>query len=131
MGELMAERESSALKKLQAAAGLVDKQKEVERLDWMYEQSAASIKPTDDELMNMPVAAQKDKDIEDVKKLGESTAGSLFLSSATKTTEDMMRKLREDPLFQIRRQEEAARANMMSNPLVVARLKKKAEKESK
>lgn len=29
------------------------------RLDWMYEQSAASVKPNDDELMNMPISAQK------------------------------------------------------------------------
>merc|ERR1712227_728151 len=79
----------------------------------------------------MPVAAQKDKDIEDVKKLGESTAGSLFLSSATKTTEDMMRKLREDPLFQIRRQEQAAKESMLANPLVRARLQAKAQKHAK
>lgn len=127
--ELQAEKETSALKKLQAAAGFVDKSS-VERLDWMYEQSYFE-KPDHDKLMNTPVAEQKDKDVQDVKNLQESTAGSLFLRSATKTTEDMLRKLREDPLFQIRRQEEAARANMMSNPLVVARFKKKAEKQAK
>ncbi|CAK9114261.1 unnamed protein product [Durusdinium trenchii] len=102
-----------------------------ERLDWMYEQSAASVKPNDDELMNMPISAQKDKDIEDVKNLQSSTAGSLFLTSATKTTEDMVRKLREDPLFQIRRQEQAARDSMMANPLIMAKIKKKQEKAAK
>mmetsp|Transcript_67272 Transcript_67272/g.169775 ORF Transcript_67272/g.169775 Transcript_67272/m.169775 type:complete len:341 (+) Transcript_67272:94-1116(+) len=128
--ELTADRESSALKKLQAAAGFVDKA-HAERLDWMYEQSALQLQPDQDKLMNMPVDAQKDKDLEDVKKLQESTAGSLFLKSATKTTEDMLRKLREDPLFQIRRQEQAARENMMANPLVMAKLQKKAAKQSK
>jgi len=97
----------------------------------MYEQSAMSLKPDDEKLMNMAVDGQKDKDIQDVKQLQESTAGSLFLKSATKTTEDMLRKLREDPLFQIRRQEQAARENMMANPLVVAKMKKKAEKQAK
>ena len=29
------------------------------RLDWMYEQSSATLKPNEDELMNMPVTAQK------------------------------------------------------------------------
>merc|ERR1712203_744331 len=72
-----------------------------------------------------------DKDIEDVKKLGMSTAGSLFLKSATKTTEDMLRKLREDPLFQIRRQEQAAKESMLANPLVKARLQAKAAKQAK
>jgi len=102
-----------------------------ERLDWMYEQSAASVKPNDDELMNMPISAQKDKDIEDVKNLPGNTAGSLFLTSATKTTEDMVRKLREDPLFQIRRQEQAAKESMMTNPLIMAKIKKKQEKAAK
>lgn len=127
--ELAAEKENAALKKLQAAAGII-KPQQAERLDWMYEQSAASLQKTDDQLMNMPVADGKSKDIEDVKKL-EVQAGSLFLTSATKTSEDMLRKLREDPLFQIRRQEQAARESMMNNPLILARLKKKEEKAAK
>eukprot|EP00931_Biecheleriopsis_adriatica_P022663 TRINITY_DN1449_c0_g1_i1.p1 TRINITY_DN1449_c0_g1~~TRINITY_DN1449_c0_g1_i1.p1 ORF type:complete len:342 (+),score=123.32 TRINITY_DN1449_c0_g1_i1:100-1125(+) len=128
--ELKAEQETSALKKLQAAAGLMER-KEVERLDWMYEQSSAGPKKSDDELMNMAVDAQKDQDIEDVKNLQNSTAGSLFLKSATKTTEDMLRKLREDPLFQIRRQEQSARENMMANPLIMAKMQKKQQKDAK
>merc|ERR1719502_2563693 len=80
--------------------------------------------------MNTPVAPQSDKDLADVKNLN-STAGSLFLKSATKTTEDTLRKIREDPLFQIRRQEQAAKESMMQNPLILARLKKKQEKMSK
>merc|ERR1712113_595015 len=104
--------------------GLVDRS-QVDRLDWMYEQSVAQ-KTTDEQRMNMPVPDQKDKDLEDVKSLGESTAGSLFLRSVTRTTEDTLRKLREDPLFQIRRQEQAARENMMANPLIMAKMKKKA-----
>merc|ERR1719238_2100180 len=97
----------------------------------MYEQSAVQKQRTDEELMNSAVNADKDKDMENMKALQENTAGSLFLKSATKTTEDMLRKLREDPLFQIRREEQAARENMMANPLVVAKLKKKADKAAK
>lgn len=127
--EKVAERETGALKKLQALAGVAEKGAS-ERLDWMYEQSVAS--KTDMELMNTPVQAQADKDMEDVKSLSTNTAGSLFLKgSATRTTEDTLRKLREDPLFQIRREEQAARESMMQNPLVQARLKKKQEKMSK
>merc|ERR1711953_997434 len=128
--EVKAEKENAALAKLQQAAGLIDKP-QVERLDWMYEQSAAQLKKTDEERMNLPIETQKDKDLEDVKKLNESTAGSLFLRSATKTNEDMLRKLREDPLFQIRREEQAARASMMSNPLVAARIRQKEAKAAK
>lgn len=128
--ELNGKNEIKALQKLQAAAGLIDKP-QAERLDWMYEQSAVQQKSTDDQLMNMPVAAQSDKDVADVHSLKAGTAGSLFLGSATKTTEDMLRKLREDPLFQIRREEHAARESMMANPLIAARLKKQAEKKAK
>jgi len=116
---------------LAAMAAGMQQSSSAERLDWMYEQSAASVKPDEDTLMNMPINAQKDKDIEDVKNLQNSTAGSLFLCSATKTTEDMVRKLREDPLFQIRRQEHAARESMMTNPLIMAKIQKKQEKEAK
>lgn len=119
------ERESDALRTLQAAAGLVDRSK-VERLDWMYEQSVAQ--KSEEELMSMPVAAQSDKDLEDVKALQQTTPGSMFLKSATRTSEDMLRKLREDPLFQIKRQEQAARESMLANPLVMAKVKKRAEK---
>jgi len=128
--EVAVEKETFALKKLQAAAGFVDRS-HAERLDWMYEQSALTNKTDNDKLMNMPVADQKDKDVEDVKKLGENTAGSLFLKSATRTTEDMKRKLREDPLFQIRQQEQNAKVSMMANPLIMAKMQKKEEKQRK
>lgn len=127
--ELKVERESSALKKLQALSGIAEKGTS-ERLDWMYEQSVAQ--KTDMELMNAPVSSGADKDLDDVKALQTSTAGSLFLKGpATRTTEDMLRKLREDPLFQIRREEQAARESMLQNPLIQARLKQKQEKASK
>lgn len=127
--ELKVEKESSALKKLQALSGIAEKGT-TERLDWMYEQSVAQ--KTDMELMNAPVSSGADKDLEDVKALQASTAGSLFLKGpATRTTEDMLRKLREDPLFQIRREEQAARESMLQNPLIQARLRHKQEKASK
>jgi len=128
--ELRAEKENVALKKLQEAAGLIEKPM-AERLDWMYEQSAASVKKTEEEKMNTPIECERDKDIENIKDLNENTAGSLFLKSATKTNEDMLRKLREDPLFQIRREEQNAKQAMMSNPLVVARMNQKAHKVAK
>lgn len=128
--ELSAEKETTALKKLQIGAGFMDKSRG-ERLDWMYEQSALTKGTDDEKLMNTAVAAQKDQDIEDVKSLQESKAGSMFLSSATNTTEDMLRKLREDPLFAIRRQEQAAKENMMANPLIRAKMERKAAKEAK
>lgn len=127
--ELRTEKETAALKKLQAFAGVAEKGT-TERLDWMYEQSTAQ--KNDLEAMNTAVSGQKDQDVADVKALSGHVSGSIFLKGpATRTTEDMLRKLREDPLFQIRREEQAAKDSMMSNPLILARLKKKQEKASK
>jgi len=126
--QFVAESENAALKKLQALSGVAEKGTN-ERLDWMYEQSTST--KSDLEALNAPVQSNADKDMNDVKALGANTAGSLFLKgSATRTTEDMLRKLREDPLFQIRREEQAAKESMMQNPLIVARMKKKQEKVS-
>jgi len=128
--EGVVERETGALKKLQALAGVAERGRS-ERVDWMYEQSVAQ--KTELEAMNAPVGGAVDKDMADVKSLNNgTTSGSLFLKgSATRTTEDTLRKLREDPLFQIRREEQAARQSMMENPLVQARLKKKFAKVGK
>lgn len=129
--EQVAGRETGALKKLQALAGVAERGT-AERLDWMYEQSSAA--KTDLEAMNTAVSASGDKEMADVKSLSAEggSMGSLFLKgSATRTTEDTLRKLREDPLFQIRREEQAARESMMSNPLIQARLRAKAEKAAK
>lgn len=125
--EQRAEAETSALQQLQAHAGLAEKRKE--RLDWMYEQTSAPVQD-DLEKMNTALEPGAAEDIEQVKKL-ESTSGSLFLRSSTKTTEDTLRKLREDPLFQIRQQEHRAKQDALSNPLIVDRLRRKAEKVSK
>merc|ERR1712136_406930 len=57
------------------------------------------------------------------------------MGSVTRTSEDVLRKLREDPLFQIKKQEQVAREQMLSNPLVMAKVKqqqaKRAKKEAK
>merc|ERR1712136_734050 len=44
---------------------------------------------------------------------------------------DVLRKLREDPLFQIKKQEQVAREQMLSNPLVMAKVKQQQAKRAK
>lgn len=127
--EKKADKENAALKQLQGLSGLMSKKPSgPERLDWMYEQSVAQ--KTEDELMNIKVSGEADKDIEKVNAL-KTTSGSLFLRDTKRTTEDTLRKLREDPLFQIRQEEHAARESLMANPLVMARVKAKQAKSSK
>jgi len=128
------------IKKLQLAAGIISST-QCERLDWMYEQTSTKKKEDiEDELMNTAVKSQKDEDVENMKKLRDGgVAGSLFLKSATSATLDMMTKLREDPMFQIRQQELKQKESVMSNPLLrnriaqkqAGKLAKKAKKEEK
>jgi len=99
---------------------------ESERLDWMYEQSAARTKDEqDDDLMNSAIKGQKDDDINDIKKLQTSAPGSLFLSSATTISQDMMAKIRLDPLFQIKQAEVRRKESILSNPLLRDKIRKK------
>lgn len=66
-------------------------------------------------------------------------AGSLFLPSLTKTSEDTLRKLREDPLFIIRQAEAQQKRDVLTNPLLRPQVAtpdkdkkaKKAKKEKK
>lgn len=132
---LAAEENARDIKKLQVEANMMSSA-QAERLDWMYEQASTKTKEEQDHaLMNTMIKGQKDEDVENMKKLESSVAGSLFLSSATSATQDMMSKLREDPLFQIKQAEVRRKESIMSNPLIRERIKqkqaRKLEKQTK
>eukprot|EP00397_Hematodinium_sp_SG-2012_P052825 GEMP01062696.1.p1 GENE.GEMP01062696.1~~GEMP01062696.1.p1 ORF type:complete len:396 (-),score=123.83 GEMP01062696.1:53-1240(-) len=130
--QLSAKKNARDIKKLQAAAGGKMPNKEVERLEWMYEQTSTKTKEEiEDDLMNTTIKDQKSEDVENMKKLQSNVAGSLFLKCATSATEDMMRKLREDPLFQIKQAELRRKESIMANPLLRDRIKIKHEKQDK
>lgn len=122
---------NASLEKLKAAAEKSMKGAGGERLDWMYEQTNAQ--KTDEEKMSMAIDAPGSKDVKDVKNLTDTSttvAGSLFLKQSNKTSEDTLRKLREDPLFQIKKQEMLAKQAQMANPLIAARIRHKEDKEA-
>jgi len=139
--QLAEEENDREIKDLKVASGLLSTM-QAERLDWMYE-ATSSLKGKDqleDDLMNSAVPDQCDADIENMKKLSEGgVAGAIFLNTATSATRDMMSKLREDPMFQIRQQELLQRESILNNPLMKAKLErrnarkedKKAKKEAK
>lgn len=127
---LEAERNAAKMKKLQADAGMISPA-QAERLDWMYEAQALDGETGEDHLMNEAVKGDRDQDLEDVKKLSTETAGSLFLKDLTRTTNDTFRKLREDPLFQIKKAEHRQRQDQQANPLIMARLRDQALRRQK
>lgn len=123
MATLTKERQQLELKKLQADAGLLSERDvtlTVERMDWMYPNPVNDQKEKDEaHLLGKPV--------EDLstnrRRLGENgdgyPGGSLFLKSLTKTSEDTLRKLREDPLMAIRQAEHRQQQiNRQADPLI-------------
>merc|ERR1711939_867481 len=114
MHELEEERKAKAQKQLAAAAGLIS-EAQVERLDWLYEQ--ANTGPTEDEAMNAAVTLGADEGQKQLEAL-KTTAGSLFLDTATNASQDTLRKLREDPMFAIRQAEYKQQEAIRANPLM-------------
>eukprot|EP00451_Oxyrrhis_marina_P025524 CAMPEP_0204342018 /NCGR_PEP_ID=MMETSP0469-20131031/23813_1 /ASSEMBLY_ACC=CAM_ASM_000384 /TAXON_ID=2969 /ORGANISM="Oxyrrhis marina" /LENGTH=349 /DNA_ID=CAMNT_0051326845 /DNA_START=47 /DNA_END=1096 /DNA_ORIENTATION=- len=130
MSTLKQEQEAKKRRKLQAEAGLIS-QGAAERLDWMYEANALDGEGLDEHLMNSAVKGDRDQDMEDVKKLSTEIAGSLFLKDVTRTSTDTFRKLREDPMFQIKQAEHRQKSELASNPLIMARIKEKRAREAR
>jgi len=121
--ELEKERQKLQLRKLQADAGLISKRDMVltlERMDWMYDcpLQAQKEREQEDYLLGKPVDQNRNNNL----AATENVPCSLYLSSVTKTTEDTLRKLREDPLLLIRQAEHKQRRAIMSNPLLREKL---------
>lgn len=118
--QLKQEREAREVKRLQQEAGLIGAA-QAERIDWLYEQG---VQITDEELMNTMVDIDKQNEIAKYAQL-KSEAGALFLDSASTASHDTLRKLREDPMFAIRQEEQRQQAALEANPLYLARQRAK------
>eukprot|EP01067_Filipodium_phascolosomae_P008428 Filipodium_phascolosomae@DN7157_c0_g1_i1.p1 len=125
-------KEVNMLKQLQVDAGIANAPKPAveDRLDWMYEFSSEKKDEETREQLLLGLRSVEDPADEDVKKLKklETVVGSIFLKSATQTNEDTLRKLREDPLFTMKKAEMEKKLDYLQNPLVVEEVKKKKEK---
>ncbi|KAM9792878.1 pre-mRNA-splicing factor CWC25 homolog [Neosynchiropus ocellatus] len=97
-----------------------------DRLDWMY-QGAASQVSRDEYLLGRPI----DKQITDQYEEQESgpsaetglLPGSIFNPTTAASTLDMAAKIREDPLFQIRKREEEKKREVLTNPVKMKKIK--------
>eukprot|EP01069_Polyplicarium_translucidae_P012359 Polyplicarium_translucidae@DN5121_c0_g1_i1.p1 len=92
-----------------------------EGMEWMYENPAVAAREREQEEYRLGKKIEEPSESGDVKALKamqESTPGTLFASSVTRTTEDTLRKMREDPLFAIRQAEHQRRRAVQSNPFL-------------
>ncbi|XP_062364295.1 pre-mRNA-splicing factor CWC25 homolog [Cinclus cinclus] len=122
--ELQEERAREEMQRYAEDMGTVRKREE--KLEWMY-QGPGGMVNRDEYLLGRPV----DKFILD--KVGDKDAagsgdtgllpGSIFARAGASSVLDMATKIREDPLFMIRKREEEKKREVLNNPVKMKKIK--------
>ncbi|KAM4884629.1 pre-mRNA-splicing factor CWC25 homolog [Sylvia borin] len=122
--ELQEERAREEMQRYAEDMGTVRKREE--KLEWMY-QGPGGMVNREEYLMGRPV----DKFILD--KVGDKDAGgsgdtgllpgSIFARAGASSVLDMATKIREDPLFMIRKREEEKKREVLNNPVKMKKIK--------
>ncbi|XP_064589611.1 pre-mRNA-splicing factor CWC25 homolog isoform X2 [Zonotrichia leucophrys gambelii] len=120
--ELQEERAREEMQRYAEDMGTVRKREE--KLEWMY-QGPGGMVNRDEYLLGRPV----DKFILDKVGDKDSTGdtgllpGSIFARAGASSVLDMATKIREDPLFMIRKREEEKKREVLSNPVKMKKIK--------
>ncbi|NXP96443.1 CWC25 factor, partial [Passerina amoena] len=120
--ELQEERAREEMQRYAEDMGTVRKREE--KLEWMY-QGPGGMVNRDEYLLGRPV----DKFILD--KVGDKDSagdtglmpGSIFAGAGASSVLDMATKIREDPLFMIRKREEEKKREVLNNPVKMKKIK--------
>jgi len=119
--ELAEEREMEALRKAhENATGL----RKNERVDFLYSEPLLNETSADDYLLG---AKFKDKNGDNDVKTVQSKPGSLWLDQPALTSDsiqDKRTKIREDPLFLIKKEEQNQKISLKNNPIKMQKLRK-------
>ncbi|XP_051556962.1 pre-mRNA-splicing factor CWC25 homolog isoform X2 [Myxocyprinus asiaticus] len=112
--------------------------KKDDRLDWMYQGPAGQVS-REEYLLGRPIDKQITQQYEEPES-GPSAQtgllpGSIFNPTSSVSTNDMAAKIREDPLFEIRKREEEKKRGVLTNPVKMREIQKmlrqNLEKEKK
>uniref|UniRef100_UPI0037E8CC50 pre-mRNA-splicing factor CWC25 homolog n=1 Tax=Semicossyphus pulcher TaxID=241346 RepID=UPI0037E8CC50 len=122
--ELKEERTREEMTKYAEETGAIKKKDD--RLDWMYQGPAGQVS-RDEYLLGRPV----DKQITDQYEEPESgpsaetglLPGSIFNPATPASNLDLAAKIREDPLFEIRKREEEKKREVLTNPVKMKKIK--------
>ncbi|XP_022110159.1 pre-mRNA-splicing factor CWC25 homolog isoform X1 [Acanthaster planci] len=124
--ERQEEKDVDEMRRQGEDAGIIEKCKD--RVDWMYKGPESHTNP-DDYLLGKEVDKAILESQSGQKRMTEaqggiSSAGSVFGSSASISVDakDMARKMREDPLFAIKKRELNNRKELVSNPIRMKQL---------
>ncbi|XP_067310504.1 pre-mRNA-splicing factor CWC25 homolog [Pseudorasbora parva] len=134
--ELKDERAREEMTRYAQETGAVKKKDD--RLDWMYQGPSGQIS-RDEYLLGRPIDKQITQQYEEPES-GPSAEtgllpGSIFNPTGSASTNDMAAKIREDPLFEIRKREEEKKRGVLTNPVKMKEIQKmlrhNLEKEKK
>ncbi|CAL8331217.1 unnamed protein product [Merluccius merluccius] len=134
--ELKDERAREEITKFAQETGALKKKDD--RLDWMYQGPAGQVS-RDEYLLGRPIDKQITEQFEETES-GPSTQtgllpGSIFNPTTPASTLDLAAKIREDPLFEIRKREEEKKREVLTNPVKMKKIKEmlrqNLEKEKK
>ncbi|XP_035767398.1 pre-mRNA-splicing factor CWC25 homolog [Neolamprologus brichardi] len=122
--QLKEERAREEMTKYAEETGVLKKKDD--RLDWMYQGPAGQVS-RDEYLLGRPI----DKQITDQYEEPESgpsaetglLPGSIFNPATPASSLDLAAKIREDPLFEIRKREEAKKREVLTNPVKMKKIK--------
>uniref|UniRef100_A0A3B3V817 CWC25 spliceosome associated protein homolog n=2 Tax=Poecilia latipinna TaxID=48699 RepID=A0A3B3V817_9TELE len=122
--ELKEERAREEITRYAEETGAIKKKDD--RLDWMYQGPAGQVS-RDEYLLGRPI----DKQITDQYEEPESgpsaetglLPGSIFNPATPASGLDLAAKIREDPLFQIRKREEEKKREVLTNPVKMKKIK--------
>ncbi|KAJ7313458.1 hypothetical protein JRQ81_004848 [Phrynocephalus forsythii] len=122
--ELHEERVREEMQRYAEDVGAVKKKDE--KLEWMY-QGPGGMVNRDEYLMGRPVDKYVFEPMED-KEAGCSSEtgllpGSIFAPTGANSALDMASKIREDPLFMIRKREEEKKREVLNNPVKMKKIK--------
>ncbi|XP_035516967.1 pre-mRNA-splicing factor CWC25 homolog [Morone saxatilis] len=122
--ELKEERTREEMTRFAEETGAIKKKDD--RLDWMYQGPAGQVS-RDEYLLGRPI----DKQITDQYEEAESgpsaetglLPGSIFNPTTPASNLDLAAKIREDPLFEIRKREEEKKREVLTNPVKMKKIK--------
>ncbi|NXP50188.1 CWC25 factor, partial [Heliornis fulica] len=122
--ELQEERAREEMQRYAEDMGTVRKREE--KLEWMY-QGPGGMVNREEYLMGRPVdkyvfEKTEDKDVGCSSETG-LLPGSIFAKSGANSVLDMANKIREDPLFMIRKREEEKKREVLNNPVKMKKIK--------
>ncbi|XP_078280665.1 pre-mRNA-splicing factor CWC25 homolog isoform X1 [Rhinoraja longicauda] len=127
--ELREERAREEMQRLAEDSGAMKKKSD--RLDWMY-QGPCSMVNKEDYLLGRPIDKYAtDKMVDEESGPSSDTGllpGSIFTATGANSALDMASKIREDPLFTIRKREEAKKRETLTNPMKMKMIREMLKK---